>query len=30
VIKAQLRAATLAELDRAIAADDDPVFRRWA
>jgi len=29
-IKAQLRAATLAELDRANAAGDDPVFKAWA
>ena len=29
-IKAQLRAATLAKLDAAIAADDDPVFKLWA
>jgi hypothetical protein len=29
-IKAQLRAATLAELDRAIAAEDDPIFKLWA
>ena len=29
-IKAQLRAATLAALDRAIAAEDDPILKRWA
>jgi enoyl-CoA hydratase len=29
-IKAQLRAATLAALDRAIAAEDDPIFKLWA
>ncbi len=28
-IKAQLRAATLAQLDRAIAAEDDPIFKVW-
>jgi enoyl-CoA hydratase len=28
-IKAQLRAATIAELDRAIAAEDDPIFKLW-
>jgi len=28
-IKAQLRAATLAELDRAIASEDDPIFKAW-
>lgn len=29
-IKAQLRAATLAELDRANAAEDDPILEHWA
>jgi enoyl-CoA hydratase len=29
-IKAQLRAESLAALDRAIAAEDDPVFKMWA
>jgi enoyl-CoA hydratase len=29
-IKAQLRAESLAALDRAIAAEDDPVFKVWA
>jgi enoyl-CoA hydratase len=29
-IKAQLRAAALAELDRADAAEDDPIFKLWA
>ncbi len=29
-IKGQLRAASLAELDRAIAANDDPIFKAWS